>query len=124
MRAAGAAILGAAAVGAMFLAAGNASASEGGVDFDADAETQLAMNYYANALTNPIMWSNGQLMSLEGYLLELGFQKEANTIEDLRSGLYGPDKPGPEPLPDIAFIPSDTIDAIADRIEEEADGMA
>jgi hypothetical protein len=126
MRAAGAAIIGAAAVGAIFLAANSAKADTGdGVDFDADAEAQLALNYYANALTNPVMWSNGQLMSLEGYLMELGFTKEATTIEDMRAGLYGSDKPAPEPLPDVSFIPAETINAIADRIESESeDGVA
>jgi hypothetical protein len=125
MRAAGAAILGAAVVGAAVLVASNSQAAEAPsdeVDFDVDAEVQLAMNYYANALTNPIMWSNGQLMSLEGLLMELGFQKEASNIEDMRSGLYGPDKPAAEPLPDINFIPASEIDAIANEFEADSNG--
>lgn len=123
MRAAGAAILGAAVVGVAVLAASNSQAAEpapNDVDFDVDAEVQLAMNYYANALTNPFMWNNGQLMSLEGLLMELGFQKEASNIEDMRDGLYGPEKPAPEPLPDINFIPASEIDAIADSFEADA----
>ncbi len=124
MRAAGAAILGAAAVGVLILATGSASAAEpdDGVDFDADAEAQLAMNYYANALSNPVAWSDGQLKSLEGLLVELGFvNPQASNIKDLRLGLYGDTQVPPEALPDITFVPQSTIDAIADRLEEESE---
>lgn len=122
MRAAGAAILGAAVVG-IALMASNAKAAEpdDSIDFDVDAEVQLAMNYYANALTNPIAWSDGQLKSLEGLLVELGFTSpEAVNIKDLRLGLYGDTQVPPAPLPDINFIPSSTIDAIADQAEADA----
>lgn len=124
MKASGAAILGAAAVGVLLLASGESKAAEPepGVDFDIDAEVQLAMNYYANALSNPISWSDGQLKSLEGLLVELGFDRpEASNIKDLRLGLYG-DNPSvpPAPLPDITFIPQSSIDAIADRLEADS----
>ncbi len=122
MRAAGAAILGAAIVGIAF-AASNANAAtpaDDGVDFDVDAEVQLAMNYYANALSNPIAWSDGQLKSLEGLLVELGFSSpEATNIADMRIGLYGDTMAPPEPLPDINFIPQSTIDAIANQAEAD-----
>src|SRR6478752_1372030 len=125
MRAAGAAILGAAAVGALLLATQNASAAESDEpappDFDVDAEVALAMNYYANAISNPIGWSDGQLKSLEGLLVELGFtQPEASNIKDMRLGLYGDTTVPPAPLPDITFIPPSEIDAIADRLESDA----
>lgn len=122
MRAAGAAILGAAVVGIAFMAstAHAAEPSDNGVDFDVDAEVNLAMNYYANALTNPIAWSDGQLKSLEGLLVELGFSSpEATNIKDMRLGLYGDTMAPPEPLPDINFIPQSTIDAIADQAEAD-----
>lgn len=123
MRAAGAAILGAAVVGAGFLLASSASAAEPedeGVDFDIDAEIQYATNLYANALTNPEMWSAGQLLSLEGLLVELGMSSpEATNIKDLRIGLYGEGPHTPLPLPDINFIPASAIDEIADRLENE-----
>jgi hypothetical protein len=121
VRASGAAILGAAVVAIAF-AASTAKAAEPDrdVDFDVDAEIQLAMNYYANALTNPIAWSDGQLKSLEGLLVELGFSSpEATNIADMRIGLYGDTMAPPEPLPDINFIPASTIDAIADQAEAD-----
>ncbi len=122
MRASGAAILGAAVVGIAFLAstAKAAEHTDNGVDFDVDAEVQLAMNYYANALSNPISWSDGQLKSLEGLLVELGFSSpEATNIADMRIGLYGDTMAPPEPLPDINFIPQSTINAIADQAEAD-----
>jgi hypothetical protein len=122
VRAAGAAILGAAAIGALVLATGRSEAApaDSGVDFDVDAEVQLATNYYGMALANPETWSAGQLRSLEGLLVELGMQDLANDIMDMRLGLYGDTNPEPEPLPDIRWIPPDVIEEIADRIEEEA----
>jgi hypothetical protein len=124
VRAAGAAILGAAAIGALVLATGRSEAApaDSGVDFDVDAEVQLATNYYGMALANPETWSAGQLRSLEGLLVELGMQDLANDIMDMRLGLYGDTNPEPEPLPDIRWIPPDVIEEIADRIEEEAAG--
>lgn len=129
MKAAGAAILGAAVVGAGLLLASKSSAAEepdNSVDFDVDAEVQLASNYYANAFTDPFSWSDGQLKSLEGLLAELGMTKEAGNIRDMRLGLYGDTNSPPLPLPDITFIPADVIDAIADRAEEDiaAEGAA
>ncbi len=124
MKAAGAAILGAAVVGAGLLIATKSSATEepveNEVDFDIDAEVQLASNYYANALTDPFAWSDGQLKSLEGLLTELGMMKEAANIRDMRLGLYGDTNSPPLPLPDITFIPADVIDAIADQAEADA----
>lgn len=121
MRAAGAAILGAAFVGIAFIAtSAKAAEPDSDVDFDVDAEVNLAMNYYANALTNPIAWSDGQLKSLEGLLVELGFSApEASNIKDMRLGLYGETMAPPEPLPDINFIPQSVIDAIADQAEAD-----
>ena len=121
MRAAGAAILGAAAVGTLLLVANKSSAAEpgGGVDFDVDAELALATNYYGMALAHPETWSAGQLVSPSGYLNELGLVDEAVTITDMRIGLYGEGNPTPEPLPDITYIPPNVIDEIADRMEEE-----
>lgn len=121
MRASGAAILGAAVVGIAFMAStAKAAEPDDGTDFDVDAEVQLAMNYYANALTNPIAWSDGQLKSLEGLLVELGFSSpEATNIADMRIGLYGDTMAPPEPLPDINYIPASTIDAIADQAEAD-----
>lgn len=121
MKASGAAILGAAVVGAGLLLATSSKAAEpdDDVDFDVDAELQLASNYYANALTDPFAWSDGQLKSLEGMLLELGLTKEAGNIRDMRIGLYGDTNSPPLPMPDITFIPADVIDAIADKNEED-----
>jgi hypothetical protein len=122
MRASGAAILGAAVVGAGFLLASNASATpiqDEGVDFDIDAEIQLAKNYYAMAITDPEFWTAGQLHNLENFLMEMGMQQEAGNIKSLRVVLYGDNNPSPEPLPDINFIPPDVIDTIADRLESE-----
>lgn len=127
MRAAGAAILGAAVVGIALMAskANAAEPTDDGVDFDVDAEVQLAMNYYANALSNPIAWSDGQLKSLEGLLVELGFTTpEASNIKDMRIGLYGDTQAPPEALPDINFIPQSTIDAIADQAEADQAALA
>lgn len=123
MKASGAAILGAAVVGAGLLLVGKSQAAEppSEVDFDVDEEVQLASNYYANALTDPFAWSDGQLKTLEGMLNELGMTKEAGNIRDMRIGLYGDSNSPPLPLPDITFIPADVIDAIADRAEQEAE---
>lgn len=121
MRSAGAAILGAAVVGLAFLAtSSNASAAEAPPDDSShDDDVQAAMNYYAQALTNPVMWSDGQLKSLEGILNELGAHTEAANIRDMRIGLYGDTAVPPEPLPDINFIPPSEIEAIADQLESE-----
>lgn len=119
MKASGAAILGAAVVGAGVLLATSAKAApaDSGVDFDIEAEMQLAKNYYANAITAPEQWSNGQLVSLAGLLGDFGFLKESANIEDMRSAVYGDDKPPAEPLPEIFFIPETEIDFIADSLE-------
>lgn len=122
MRSAGAAILGAAVVGLAVLATSSkASAAEAPPDDigPSEDETQVAMNYYAQALTNPVMWSDGQLKSLEGILNEMGFHTESANIRDMRIGLYGDTAVPPEPLPDINFIPPSEIDAIADQLESE-----
>jgi hypothetical protein len=121
MRASGAAILGAAVVAGAVLAASSAKANtdENDVDFDIDAEAELAANYYANAVTHPIEWSDGQLKSLEGLLSEFGMTTEAQNIRDLRIGLYGETNSPPLPLPEIFFIPPSQIDAIADAQEQE-----
>ncbi len=117
MRAAGAALIGAAAVAAAVALASRANASEetpdDGVDFDIDAEVQLASNYYANAITRPETWNPGQLLSLEGLLVDLGLTPEAANIHDMRIGLYGDAIPTPLPLPDLNFIPQTELDAIA-----------
>lgn len=119
MRAAGAAILGAAAIGALVFATSKSQAAEptNGVDFDVDAEVALATNYFGMALAHPETWSNGQLLSLEGLLSELGMIDEATIIADMRLGLYDDVNPTPEPLPDVTYIPPNVIDAIADNIE-------
>lgn len=123
MRSSGAAILGAAVVGLAFLAtSSNASAAEPD-DSNHEDETHIAMNYYANALTNPVMWSDGQLKSLEGILSEMGFAAEASNIRDMRIGLYGDTQVPAEPLPDITFIPPSEIDAIADQLESESSNV-
>lgn len=123
MKAAGAAILGAAVVGAGLLIATNSNAAEPApdneVDFDVDAELQLASNYYANALTDPFAWSDGQLKSLEGMLIELGMTREAGVMRDMRIGLYGDTNAPPEPLPEVSFIPTHVIEAIADKNEAD-----
>lgn len=118
MRAAGAAILGAAAVGAMFMVASNVSAKEDSGVIDLDAELQLGTNYYGMALANPEDWSNGQLISLSGFLVDLGMVQEAQNIEDLRMVMYDGAQVPAEPLPDIHFIPPDLIDLLADEAEE------
>lgn len=121
MKAAGAAILGAAVVGLGVLASSKAFAQEpapdDNVDFDIDEEEQLAKNYYAMAITNPETWSDGELKSLEGLLSEFGMLKEADNIKTLRVVLYGETNVPPEPLPDIFFIPPSEVDAIADELE-------
>ncbi len=130
MRAAGAAILGAAFVGAAVLVASSATAADdtasgdSDVDFDVDAEVQLATNYFGMALANPVDWSDGQLKSLEGLLMELGFQSEAQQIADMRVGLYGDTMVPPAPLPDIQWIPQEVIDEIANRTEEDLNANA
>lgn len=117
--------MGAAVVGGILVVASRASAAEpappdDGPDFDADAESQLAMNYYAQALTNPIMWSAGQLKSLAGLLGELGFTTESANINDMGAGLYADyTTAAPAPLPDISFIPPSEIDAIADQNDQD-----
>jgi hypothetical protein len=122
VRAAGAAVIGAALVaGVVALSTRAEAAPDDGVDFDVDAELQLAQNYYANAITNPVSWSAGQLVSLEGYLQELGLTDMAVNIHDMRTGIYGDAIPTPEPLPSIQFIPQSEIDAIADSLENETD---
>lgn len=118
MRAAGAAILGAAVVGVAILATSRSQAAEPTPppENNTDGEIQLAMNYYANALSNPISWSDGQLKTLEGMLTELGFSHpEASNIADMRIGLFGDTAVPPAPLPDIHFIPQSEIEAIADQ---------
>lgn len=125
MKAAGAAILGAAVVGVGLLVATKSSAAEepvdngGGVDFDIDAELQLARNYYAYALTDPEMFTNGQLNTLEGMLTELGMTQEAGNIHSMRTVLFGDGPVPPEPLPPINFIPPDLLDQIADQLEAD-----
>lgn len=121
MRASGAAILGAAVVAGAVLAVSSAKAAESDddVDFDIDKEEQLAANYYANAVTHPMEWSDGQLKSLEGLLSEFGMVTEAANIRDLRIGLFGETTNPPLPLPEIFFIPPSQIDAIADAQEQE-----
>jgi hypothetical protein len=121
MRAAGAAILGAAAVGALVLTASRSQAAEpgSGVDFDIDAELSLATNYFGMALAHPEQWSNGQLLSLANFLTELGMVDEATIITDMRLGFYDEINPEPEPLPNMQYIPPDIIDDIADRLEAE-----
>lgn len=121
MRASGAAILGAAVVAGAVLAVSSARAAEpdSDVDFDIDREEQLAANYYANAVTHPMEWSDGQLKSLEGLLREFGMLAEASNIQDLRIGQYGETTNPPLPLPEIFFIPQTQIDAIADAQEQE-----
>lgn len=124
MKAAGAAILGAAVVGVGLLVAGKSSATveetaDEGVDFDIDAELQLARNYYAYALTDPEMFTNGQLNTLEGLLSELGLTQEAGNIHSMRSILFGDNPVPPEPLPPINFLPPDLIDQLADQLEND-----
>lgn len=121
MRSSGAAILGAMAVGAIVLATSgaNAAPADSGVDFDIDHEQELATNYYANAITHPNEWSDGELKSLEELLTEFGMTKEASNIKDLRIGLYGETDAPPLPLPDVFFIPPTEIDAIADQQDQE-----
>ena len=121
MRASGAAILGAAVVGGVVLAVSSANAAPADNEHDRDIEDerQLARNYYAMAITDPETWSDGELKSLEGLLLDFGFTKEADNIKSLRIVLYGETSVPPEPLPDIFFIPPSEIDAIADQQEEE-----
>lgn len=125
MKAAGAAILGAAVVGVGLLVATKGSAAEeqpptdDGVDFDVDAEVQLARNYYAYALTDPELFSNGQLNNLEGLLTELGMLQEAGNIHSMRTVLFGDGPVAPEPLPDINFLPPDLLDNLADQLESD-----
>lgn len=121
MRASGAAILGAAVVAGAFLAVSSAKADEPGneTDFDVDSERQLAVNYYAMAITDPLEWNAGQLLSLEGLLNDFGMEKEADNINALRTELYGAGPFTPLPLPDIFFIPPTELDAIADAQEAE-----
>lgn len=125
MKAAGAAILGAAVVGVGLLVATKSSAAteepapDDGVDFDVDAEVTLARNYYSYALTDPEMFTNGQLATLEGLLSELGFTQEAGNIHSMRTVLFGDSPVTPEPLPPINFLPPDLLDELADRLEAD-----
>lgn len=124
MKSAGAAIIGALAVaGAVALASKSANAassdSGGDVDLDVDSELQLAGNYYAMAITHPETWSAGQLLTLEGFLQDLGLNDEAANVHDMRVGIYGDAIPNPEALPQVRFIPQSEIDAIANAVESE-----
>ena len=121
MKSSGAAILGAAvvAIGVAFASQSSAkSVSQNPADLDADEQLRLAGNYYAMSMTNPEMWSAGQLLTLEGFLHDLGLEVESANIHDLRTGLYGDTIPTPLPLPDIRFIPQTEIDALADQAEQ------
>lgn len=123
MKAAGAALIGAAVVAGAVALASRANAAtgdqpnQGPADFDAD---QVAANYYAMALKDPTTWSAGQLLTLEGVLNDVGLQDLAANVHDMRLGLYGDAVPAPQELPDFTFIPQSEINAIADRVESES----
>lgn len=123
MRAAGAAILGAVAVGAALLVASKSQAATTHDD-SAPTDEEVASSLHAQALALPTDWTEGQLKSLENLLVEIGFRTEAADIKDLRIGMFGGDHPDvpAEPLPPITILPEIEISGINDRLDSELGG--
>ncbi len=126
MRASGAAILGAAAVGAalLFASKSHAASLEPHDQPNEVTDEQVASSLHAHALALPNDWTEGQLKSLENLLVEIGFREEAAEVHDLRVGMFGGDHPDvpAAPLPPVTILPEVEIEAINSQLDSDLGG--